>query len=410
MHDTPYHPQPGPAVPVSDGVAQSIDPEVSETVPSQENGEPMGSPQLEPVQTVSDTVESKPSSPPMSPRRALGNGASIHPPSRQQSPVRAKSPGSASIRSWGSGSGSGKRPSVVGSPPPPVHDYSHPAPARSAYDPPVIPPSHRTASPSVMSIRSTTSRSAYDPYAPSIASNGSGPLAARDRSMSNASSLSVSSSVHDPYAPSLYSQSRQQSMDETLHGSIFQPGSVDSFAPSSYGSQVLSTGPRPTHAPYAPSPSLSGTNDPLGRTSARIPVFSFGFGGRIVTCFHGSSSLNTGFDVALSSRPSTDVHLRVLHKVIPESALNESSAQFPGPLFSDPGTPTASLISTGAAAQTKAKKARVIKYLEERAEEISQGLGYLQQGNTEGQNAQAKHVLVKLLKVMVENDGRLHGR
>ena len=38
MHDTPYHPQPGPVVPVSDGVAQNIDPEVSEAVPSRAGG------------------------------------------------------------------------------------------------------------------------------------------------------------------------------------------------------------------------------------------------------------------------------------------------------------------------------------------------------------------------------------
>lgn len=400
-----YHPHsnPEPAAPNSEGVSQNVASEPSGDDFIHTNGDSWGI-GAEPAHTTPNTVGIKPSSPPISPYNPMGNGHHASSSSRQHSPARSKSPGSTSIRSWGSG----KRQSVVASPPPQVHDYNHPPPARSIYDPPIIPPSQRTASPSVMSIRSTTSKNAYDAYIPS---NGTDAFAARDRSMSNASLLSVSSSTHDPYAPSLYPQSRQQSVDDTIHGAAFQNGSSDhSFTPSSYGSQVLSTGPRPTHTPYAPSPSLLGTNDPLGRASARIPVISFGFGGRIVTCFHGSSSLNTGFDVALSSRPSTDIHFRVLNKVIPESALDASSAQFPGPLFSDPGTPSTSIIGSGAAAQTKAKKARVIKYLEERAEEISQGIGYLQQGNTDGQNAQAKHVLVKLLKVMVENDGRLSGR
>lgn len=403
MDDSPY--QPGPIEPTLEDISQAVDTEIPGDEFSRAYGESLEANQSEPTQIIPSNVDTKPPSPHAQTYHPVGNGHSSNPSSRQQSPVRAKSPGSTSIRSWGSG----KRQSVIASPPPPqAYDYSHPPAARSMYDPPVIPPSQRTASPSVMSVRSIASVNAYDSYG---SSNGLDSLANRDRSMSNASLLSVSSSVHDPYAPSLHSQSRQQSVDDTIHGTAFHPGSSDhSFASTSYGSQVLSTGPRPTHTPYAPSPSLSGTNDPLGRTSARIPVFSFGFGGRIVTCFHGSSSLNTGFDVALSSRPSTDVHFRVLNKVIPESALNPSAAQFPGPLFSDPGTPSTSIIGSGAAAQTKAKKARVIKYLEERAEEISQSIGYLSQGNTESQNAQAKHVLVKLLKVMVEHDGRLSGR
>ncbi|THG99767.1 hypothetical protein EW026_g2634 [Hermanssonia centrifuga] len=173
-------------------------------------------------------------------------------------------------------------------------------------------------------------------------------------------------------------------------------------------SQVVTLG-APTAAPYAPSPSLLGTNDPLGRTSVRIPIVSFGFGGKLLTCFHGSSSLSTGFDVAMSSRASTSIHIRPLHGTIPQSALDTSAAVYPGPLFSDPGTPTTGLVRTGAATQTKTKKARVVKYLEERAEEISRGLGYLHQGSAEGLRAEAKRVLINLLKVMVENDGHLSG-
>ncbi|KAJ7219322.1 Sec23-binding domain of Sec16-domain-containing protein, partial [Mycena pura] len=160
---------------------------------------------------------------------------------------------------------------------------------------------------------------------------------------------------------------------------------------------------------YAPSPSLLGANDPLGRTSSRAPVFSFGFGGKLLTCFHGAS-MNTGFDVALSSRNSTGIQIRQLKKIIPKSALEASSASFPGPLFSDPGTPSTGLVrTTTTSSQTKTKKARLVKYLTDRAEEISQGIGYLHPGSVEGQQAEGKLVLVNLLKILVENDGRLSG-
>jgi hypothetical protein len=164
-----------------------------------------------------------------------------------------------------------------------------------------------------------------------------------------------------------------------------------------------------TQMPYAPSPSLLGLNDPLGRTAARVPVFSFGFGGKLVTCFHGSSALNTGFDVALASRRSMDVNIRVLNRIIPESALDTSTIAFPGPLFADPGTPTASLVRPGAAAQLKTKKARVSQYLLDRTEEFVRGIGYLQPGSEDRRRLEGKLVLIKLLKVMVDNEGRLSG-
>ncbi|KAJ7285815.1 Sec23-binding domain of Sec16-domain-containing protein [Mycena rebaudengoi] len=165
---------------------------------------------------------------------------------------------------------------------------------------------------------------------------------------------------------------------------------------------------QPTVTAYAPSPSLLGANDPLGRRSARAPIFSFGFGGKFLTCFHGAS-MNTGFDVALSSRNSTGIDIRQLNKIIPQSALEVSSASFPGPLFSDPGTPTTGLVRPTVSTQTKTKKTRLIQYLTDRVEEISQGIGYLHSDSVEGRQAEGKLVIVKLLKILVENDGRLSG-
>lgn len=246
-----------------------------------------------------------------------------------------------------------------------------------------------------------------DPYAPPSRSNGSyvSP-GARDRSGSNGSLLHNAGQ----YVPQQSWQ--QQPYEAPQFGNHYSPaGTHDAYDGMPYDSsagQEISLASA-TQTLYAPSPSLLGSNDPLGRTAARIPVFSFGFGGKLVTCFHGASALSTGFDVALSSRQSTDIQIRVLHKVIPESALDSSAATYPGPLFSDPGSPTNSLVRT-TASQIKAKKARVTAYLDERANEIERGIGYLHPGSEDRRQADGKLVIVRLLKVMVEHDGHLTGR
>ncbi|KAG5638379.1 hypothetical protein H0H81_000390 [Sphagnurus paluster] len=233
----------------------------------------------------------------------------------------------------------------------------------------------------------------------------------RCRSMSNSSMLSsASTSLEDPYAPS---QRPKPMPSETEYGisstrSNYTDGqnvNPQLAVHSDYlGQDVLV---KTFQTAYAPSPSLMGANDPLGRTSTRVPIFSFGFGGKFVTCFHGANQLNTGFDVALSSRNSTGIHIRVLNKLIPESALDTSTSVFPGPLFGD--SLTTSLVRTGTTAQTKTKKAKVTKYLSERTDELSLGLRYLKPGSLESLRAEAKLILIKLLKLMVEHDGHLTG-
>ena len=231
----------------------------------------------------------------------------------------------------------------------------------------------------------------------------------RDRSASNGSMLS---STSGPYTSS--QQGWQQlplkapQFDINYYGHLTLPESSYEGMPSdSSVGQDIFLAPS-MQMPYAPSPTLLGSNDPLGRTAARVPVFSFGFGGKLITCFHGSA-MSGGFDVALLSRQSTDIQIRILQKVLPESVLDNSSATYPGPLFADPGSPTNSLVHT-TASQMKAKKAKVITYLEERSGEINRGIGYLHPGSDDKRSAEGKLVLVKLLKVMVEQDGHLTGR
>ncbi|OSC99056.1 hypothetical protein PYCCODRAFT_1438667 [Trametes coccinea BRFM310] len=365
-----------------------------------------------PERSKSPTKPSSVASRSLPSREALSYPPDPYAPPRADASDRAKSPGASSIRSLQSPPGQAYEPSPKGGPvasPPlsrPLSSQSRRSTLSNAYEPQYVPDPKRAASPAA-SIRSVNApkQNAYDPYAPS--EKPSSLPSMHSRTMSNGSAYS-NASVPDPYAPSRYPV-RQSS--EHTYSSFALPAQNGSYAPPAapydrMGGQVVTLA-APVHSTYAPSPSLLGTNDPLGRTSARVPVISFGFGGKLVTCFHGAN-MNTGFDVALSARQSTDIKIHSLNKVVPESALDTSAASYPGPLFSDPGSPTTSLVRTGAT-QLKTKKARVIKYLEERAEEINSGLGYHRPGSVDRSRAEAKRILVLLLKAMVEHDGRLSG-
>lgn len=164
-----------------------------------------------------------------------------------------------------------------------------------------------------------------------------------------------------------------------------------------------------THAPYAPSPTLLGANDPLGRTSVRAPVVSFGLGGKLVLCFHLPQDAG-GFDVSLTAHQTKSVTIRPLTEVLPASAMESNVSSFPGPLFSDPGVSSlARTVGVGIAGQTKNKKATLITWLEERIVEFANGLAYISSGSSERFKAEGRLALLTLLKVMVENDGQLSG-
>ena len=276
---------------------------------------------------------------------------------------------------------------------------------------PYSPPEAYASNPYAASHPPTSIHAQYD-----VRQNGYEPPTNRERSMSNISSFSSTSvTSYDPYVPSAQATKRQDPSPYigSTYGTLPAASSFGSFANGTGRSSFeASYSPPPVTGPYAPSPSLLGLNDPLGRTSAKVPVVSFGFGGKLVTCFHSPPVLDTGFDVALSSRICTDVHIRMLHKAIPEAALDVSSAAYPGPLFGDPGSPVSTLVRTAttANAKNKSKKAKVLTYLDERAEEIQKGLGYLTDGSVDKRRADGKLALVRLLRVLVEHDGQLYGR
>ncbi|TFK54858.1 hypothetical protein OE88DRAFT_1732154 [Heliocybe sulcata] len=316
--------------------------------------------------------------------------------------------------------------SAISPAPPALNGYALPHPASiDTYKPNGAAAPPRAKSPGAASVRSfTSSYGSHGPY--STSSRSQSPVVAappRDRAISNSVQYAppppIAAVAASPYAPPVYGITRESSelsdygeaWSSRSYGSpsglSYVPPAASAVAELDHGQDVyLST---PARAPYAPSPTLLGANDPLGRVAARAPLVTFGFGGKVLTCFHGSSELSTGFDVALSSKPSTDIRMRLLHKVLPESASDVSVPAYPGPLFSDPGTPTTTSLVRTSASQVKAKKAKVIKYLEEKEEELSRAVSYLTKGTAEHRRAEGKLVLAKLLKIMVENDGKLSG-
>ena len=65
----------------------------------------------------------------------------------------------------------------------------------------------------------------------------------------------------------------------------------------------------------------------------------------------------------------------------------------------------------GAAANTKAKKTVLLQWLDELAAEAEREVGYVANDSVVGRaKAEGKSVLIKLLRVLVENDGKLTGR
>lgn len=318
-------------------------------------------------------------------------GRDIHQPPKSSSPELTRSPPHTSPRI-----GAAYPPDPYAPPQPSIADVlttkRTQSPKPQSYAKPDAPPSRQVYSP-------PPPRQVYSPPPPRKET------IQRDRSFTNGS-------VTGTYAPTVPVPLPQptlfQSYDPPQMPASESTSSFGGYNPSQeQGSPVVQTLHAPTSTVYAPSPSLLGSNDPLARTTARAPVINFGFGGRLVTCFHGAATLNTGYDVALSSRNTTAVQIQVLNKLLPKSVLENSEVEFAGPLVPDSGSASIALVRAAATTQAKGKKARVSKYLEDRAAEIGQGLAYL--NPQERQSSEAKLALIKLLKVMVDNDGQLLG-
>lgn len=176
--------------------------------------------------------------------------------------------------------------------------------------------------------------------------------------------------------------------------------------------------------------------------SATIPIASFGIGGKLVSYFPTSrgtagasgdakasandANVYGSYSYNASSYPTT-VDIRAMSSLVPSSAYASAfdPLTFPGPVFEGAAGTTALSRATGASSAQKTKKAALIKHLDERVQELSAGVGYLRRrpsfsGPTAGSNRGApeqdaeldarrtedKILLLRLLKLLVENDGQ----
>ncbi|KAK0561903.1 hypothetical protein OC844_002962 [Tilletia horrida] len=166
------------------------------------------------------------------------------------------------------------------------------------------------------------------------------------------------------------------------------------------------------------------------RRHARIPCITFGVDGKVVTYFPSSSGLSPS--PSSSSMPesasafggfgapssSTQVHVRSLRSLVAPSSYASvfDPTSFPGPVFEGAGAGGGALSrATGASSgANKAKKATLISYLRARADEVAQGLKFLSRDNqadgttsTDGQKSADRAVLLRLLALIVEHDGKV---
>ncbi|KIO26250.1 hypothetical protein M407DRAFT_24465 [Tulasnella calospora MUT 4182] len=204
---------------------------------------------------------------------------------------------------------------------------------------------------------------------------------------------------YDPYSPQSNGHARRHT-SESISSAQYNPYGVSAVPAESVYTPRASMESTYSSS-YLPSSTQTGGDDPLGRTNCRAPIITFGFGGKVVSSFAKQINGSAGFDVSLVSRRPPPVSVRPL-----KSIMMEEAPKFPGPLFSDPGTPTVNITRT-AATTVKAKKALVLKYLEERAAEVEAEIGQLAP-EVRSQRA-GKLSLILVLKVMVENDGKVSG-
>lgn len=149
----------------------------------------------------------------------------------------------------------------------------------------------------------------------------------------------------------------------------------------------------------------------LERCSA--PVVSFGFGGRMLLVFPNGGQTPYSVDTmpygaspstsAAPSSPST-VHIRKLDDIVspPETAV------WPGPIYLD-----------GGKANAGKKRKEAVGWLDQRTEELEKEVGYAQGVAPTGfggetavaskRKLETRLTLVKLVKVLVENEGKLGG-
>lgn len=143
----------------------------------------------------------------------------------------------------------------------------------------------------------------------------------------------------------------------------------------------------------------------LGLDRSTAPLVTFGFGGKMLVVFPNAVRSNYGMDsnlygtgstVDLDSTPST-VHIRQLVDYVPAS----ESTTFPGPIFMD-----------GGKANAGKKRKEAVSWLDQRISEQEQETSYVtrsQHSKSLEKNVDNRLILLKLVKLLVENEGKLTG-
>lgn len=209
-----------------------------------------------------------------------------------------------------------------------------------------------------------------------------------------------------PYAPSAYVPDADESYRPT-------PASQQQQIYDPYGVPPRSDFSEP--GSYGNSQDASSDFADLGLERRTAPLVSFGFGGRMLLVFpetgsrsHASSAFDpsnpysTNAPDVQPSTPST-VHIRKLVDVLPPPV----EATFPGPIFLD-----------GGKANSGKKRKEAMAWLGKRVAELEDEVHHALSGSplssddvraTKRSGKETRLLLVKLVKIFVENDGKLVG-
>ncbi|KDN45951.1 hypothetical protein K437DRAFT_256366 [Tilletiaria anomala UBC 951] len=191
----------------------------------------------------------------------------------------------------------------------------------------------------------------------------------------------------------------------------------NTYAPSSHAS---SEDLYPPHQPTLQSRADAEFPDPAEeRQRARIPLVAFALDGKMATFFPGKSrkvATMGGYAAAYGGGVGSEqeVTIRDLSDFVASSSYGSlfDPLEFSGPAFDGAAPASAIARATGSSSALKAKKAAMLKFLQQRIQEASLGIGYLRQtgdaaecSNRSPEEAEDRVFMLRLLIFLLEHDG-----
>ncbi|SCV71958.1 BQ2448_4652 [Microbotryum intermedium] len=235
------------------------------------------------------------------------------------------------------------------------------------------------------------SLSLADPYNPNQTSYDYPQAPSRDSNYTPQTTRTTSNYA-SPVKPAQAPRSHEPAQSEN-HG--YQPQQTQGAPYNPYAAQQQS------QQGYALQAEFDGPPADLQLDRSTAPVISWGLGGKLVTAFPSTSQASYGYGAPTSSGV---VQVRKLAEVL---ASPESSAPFPGPMFLD-----------GGKANAGKKRKEAVAWLEARTAELEKEVSYLQGAGpgafgsdfeANKRKLEVRLILFKLVKVLVENEGKLLG-